>query len=343
MKDISKLTAPEILAFVKPEQLFTGDASIAAIEYRKLSGIWHPDRKPGFDSVFAQISTLYRKGVDQLKKGIWEIPGVFTFSNLVGKKFEVKYKKHHVFELGDMYIGDYTITYLINKDAKDLFDNAKKIIKNFKYANDKMKGEISRYLPEIHSEHETADKLVLIVRKTPDLILLRDVLDHLGGKLDPKHVAWVLSSMYNLSCYLKFADLTHNSISLDTYFISPQFHGGALLGGWWYASPVDKKLVAVPARTIKYAPHDLTSKKIAGPKIDSELIKATGRELLGDGGGSKLLSDPTIPNATLNWLRTAGMGEAYKEYESWVKVLKDSFGERRFVKLEIQPVDIYKE
>jgi hypothetical protein len=88
----------------------------------------------------------------------------------------------------------------------------------------------------------------------------------------------------------------------------------------------------------------LTSKKTANPEIDSELIKATGRELLGDGIGSKLLSDPGIPNALLNWLRTAGSGDAFKEYDDWVKmVLKDSFGERRFVKLEIQPSDVYKE
>lgn len=344
MKDISKLTAVEILAVTKPEQLYTGDESSAALEYRKLSRIWHPDRKTGSGSVFAQISTLYHKGVEKLKDGTWETPGLFTFTDIRGKKFQVRYKKHHQFELGDMYIGDYSITYMINKDAKDLFDNAKRVIKNFSYANDKMKTEISRYLPEIHTENETADRYVLVVKKTPDLILLRDVLDHLKGKIDPKHVAWILNSIYNISCYMKYAGLTHNSISLDTYFISPQHHNGALLGGWWYSSKVNEKLVAVPARTITYAPHNLTSKKIASMQIDSELIRAMGRELLGDGNGSKLLSDPGIPNAMLNWLRTAGLGDPYQEYESWAKtVLKDSFGERRFVKLDIQPSDVYKE
>ena len=79
-------------------------------------------------------------------------------------------------------------------------------------------------------------------------------------------------------------------------------------------------------------------------KIDAELIRAVGRELLGDGVGSKLLSDPNIPNALLNWVRTAAIGDAYKEYEEWSKkVLKDSFGERRFVELKIQASDIYKE
>lgn len=344
MKDVSKLTAVEILAVTKPEQMFSPDEKVAAIEYRKLSSIWHPDRKPGSDSVFAQISTLYHQGIEKIKSGTWVIPGLFTFTDTKGKKFEVRYKKHHVFELGDMYIGDHTITYLIHKDSQDLFDNAKRVIKGFKYANDKMQTEIARYLPTIHSENETADRLVLIVKKTPDLFLLRDVLDHLNGKMDPKHVAWILNTLYNIACYLKFSGLTHNAISLDSYFISPQYHSGALLGGWWYSAQADSKLLAVPTRTITYAPRDLTSKKIASMKIDSELIRAIGRELLGDGNGSKLLSDPNIPNSLLNWVRTIGTGDAYKEYEDWSKkVLKDSFGERRFVELKIQSSDIYKE
>jgi hypothetical protein len=138
MKDVSTLTAVEILAIVKPEQLYSRDEIVAEVEYRKLSGIWHPDRKPlGSDTVFAQISTLYTKGLEKLKAGTWETPGLFSFTDLHDRTFEVTYKKHHVFELGDMYIGDHNITYLINKDAKDLFSNAKKVIKGFKYASDK--------------------------------------------------------------------------------------------------------------------------------------------------------------------------------------------------------------
>lgn len=174
MKDVSKLTAVEILAVTKPEQLFSPDEAVAAIQYRKLSSIWHPDRNPGSDAVFANVSTQYHKGVEKIKNGTWETPGLFTFTDLRGKKFEVRFKKHHPFELGDMYIGDYTITYLIHKDSKDLFDNAKRVIKGFKYANDKMQSEIARYLPEIHSENETADRLVFNVTQQKQIWSLLD-------------------------------------------------------------------------------------------------------------------------------------------------------------------------
>ena len=346
MKDISKLTASEILALATPEQLFTGEAESAKSQYRLLSKLWHPDLNKAAlaASVFAQVNDLYHKGVEKLRAGTWETPGLYVFSDVKGKQYQVKYKRKHDFELGEMYVGEHTVTYFIDKAQRDLYERARKTIKSFKYANDKMKAEVERYLPTIHTESETADRLVMVVKKDPDLLLLRDVLDHLKGKLDPKHVAWVLNTMYNTFSYLKYSGLTHNSISLDTYFISPQKHTGALLGGWWYSAAVNDKLVAIPSRTLTYAPHGLTSKKIATPQIDSELIRATGRELLGDGGGSKLLADPGIPNAMLSWLRTAGSGDAYREYEDWSKkVLKSSFGERRFVELKIQPSDVYKE
>lgn len=346
MKDVSKLTAVDILALKTPEQLFTGDEDVAKIEYRNLSKIWHPDRNKAANAteVFTHFKLLYEQAEVKFKAGTWETPGLHIFSDIRGKKFQIKYRRRHTFELGEMFVGDYSVTYFIDKSSKDLYENAVRTIKGFKFANDKMKAEVAKYLPEIHSENETADHMVLVVKKQPDMLLLRDVLDHLGGKIDPKHVAWILSTIYNLSCYLKYAGLTHNAISPDTYFISPPNHSGLLLGGWWYAAPANQKLVAVPARTVLYAPRNLTNTKVADPKIDSELIRAVGRELLGDVNGSKLPADPNIPNALLNWLRTPGTGDAWKEYESWAKtVLKDSFGERRFVELKIQPSDVYKE
>jgi hypothetical protein len=345
MNDISKLTPSDILSIKQPEKLFSGETAVEA-EYRILAKIWHPDRNkdPQANDVFAQVGTLYRAAKQKIEAGSWEIPGLYFFTDTTGKKFQVRYKRKHVFELGEMYVGEYTVTYFIDKSAQDLFDNAKKMMRSFTFANDKMKAEIQRYLPELHTVNETADRLVMVVKKDPEMILLRDLLDHLGGKIDPKHVAWMLSTIYNISCYLKYAKLTHNSIGPDTFFVSPKKHSGALIGGWWYSAPLGNKLSAAPARTITYAPRDLTTKKIADFRVDSELIRATGRELLGDGGGSKLLSDPLIPNALLNWLRTPGTGDAYREYEDWVKsVLKDSFGERRFVELKVQPSDVYKE
>ena len=162
-----------------------------------------------------------------------------------------------------------------------------------------MKDEIKRFLPEIHSELVTADRFVMVIKKTPDMLLLRDVITHFGGKLDPKHVAWVVSRIYNLTCYLKYAGIVHSGISLDSYFISPEFHSGALLGDWWYATETGKKLTALPGITASFCPNDVLKAKLADEKIDLEMTRVVGRELLGDIIGSKLLMDKAIPKALI--------------------------------------------
>jgi hypothetical protein len=345
MKDISKLTSSELLALTEPERLFAGEESLAKNQYRVLSRLWHPDlnKSPEAAAVFAHFSELYHQAIEKIKNGTWETPGLRKLTDVTGKKFEFKYRKKYPTELGEMYVGNHFVTYMIQKADADLVSNAKGVIKSFNYANNAMRSEIEKCLPRIYAELETQDHYVVAITKTPDMFLLRDVLDHCKGKIDPRHVAWILNTIYNIACYLKYSGLTHNAIGPDTYFISPSQHSGALLGGWWYAAPIGKNLTAAPQRTYIQANKYFTSKKAVTHLIDSELIKATGRELLGDINGSKLLADATIPNSMLNWLRIPGTENVIEDYKTWVEVLKNSFGERRFVDLNLQQSDIYKE
>ena len=346
MKDVSILTVNDILVIPvdQPEILFTGDEDEAKKEFRKLSSLWHPDRNPTADvRVLAHINILYDKAVEKLSLGVWTIPGQVMFNTIDGKCFKFKYRSHREIDVGDMYVGDNFVIYSLFKDNEDLYKNGQKRIKSFKFANDKMKDEIKRFLPEIHSELVTADRFVMVIKKTPDLLLLRDVITHFGGKLDPKHVAWVVSRIYNLTCYLKYAGIVHSGISLDSYFISPEFHSGALLGDWWYATEAGKKLTALPGVTASFCPNDVLKAKLADSKIDLEMTRAVGRELLGDIIGSKLLMDKDIPKALIMWLRSPSKGNAFDEYEKWQsKVLIDSFGKRKFVELKLVANDIYK-
>ena len=44
---------------------------------------------------------------------------------------------------------------------------------------------------------------------------------HFGGSLDPKHVAWIVSGMLNICCFLRINHKVHGDISLDNYFVHP--------------------------------------------------------------------------------------------------------------------------
>ena len=342
MKDVLKFSAKEILNINRPEKLFT-DKSSAKKEYYELSKVWHPDKNPSVDpKVFAQISLLYTIAEKKIGEDAWEVIGSTIIETLDRKKYKIRYHSHKTFELGEIYICDTVMVYLIDKTNKDLVDRCKYIINGFRFADDKMKAEINRFLPHISTISETENHFFIAFNKTKDVISLRDIFDHLGGKIPAVHVAWILSRLYNLSCYMKFTGVSNNAINMDTFLISPSLHSGILIGGWWYASKIGEKLIAVPSHTLNNIPKKLISDKVGSSKIDSELIKSLGREMLGDITGAKLLNDPEIPKPLFNWLQSPGSDDPFSDYRTWMeKILINSFGKRKFVEWNLKVDDIY--
>lgn len=206
-----------------------------------------------------------------------------------------------------------------------------------------IKGEIERYLPAVLDSFETTDgSSVLVLAKTPDVFLLQDLIDVLGP-LDPKHVSWIMSSFHNLACYMRTIGMTHNAISTTTCFVSPKHHSGLLLGGWWYSQYAGKKIIAIPGRSVANCPPDIMKNKVADPRLDLSLIRQMGLDCLGDSTGMNLLHDGKTPRPLINFLSVASDGDAFKDYKKWEKVRSDSFGKRRFVEMQVEASDIYKE
>ena len=336
-------TIEQILKMKECGQLFSGNPDTLKSEYQTLAKKWHPDihgKEKDFDKVMARINVLHQQAGEVLKSGNWATPNLIQLKCVDGKVRKIKYKISYDFELGKTYIGDSIVLYLIPKDHQEFFDNAKERINSFQYANDKMKTEASRYLPKILSIFETEDnQLGMVIEKTSDLILLKDVLDFYKGKIPDKHVAWILSTLYNLTCYLDYSGLSHNALSIDNYFISPKFHSGALLGGWWYSVPQESKLKGLPSYTYSIMPVKIKDKKIGSTITDLELIKSIGRELLGDRGGNKLLD--VAPTDMVNWLRISTSNKALDNYSKWQEVLTQSFGKRKFVEMNLTSDMLY--
>ena len=338
MNPVTTLSAEALLAIQpsEPERLFTGDEKTARQEFRALAARWHPDRYPdaGVTGVFQHVNRLYEMALDKLRAGIWHTPGLLVARATDGATYQIRYRRERAFELGRLFVGNEIVTYVVAKEQADLFQHAVQAINHLPCANARMAAEVGRYLPEIVRQFETGEGWVLVVRKTPDLVLLRDVLDHFGGRMDARHVAWIISGLLNLACYLDYARLAHNAILTDTWWISPPRHSGALLGGWWYAVRQGERMTAAPARTVQYAPFDVLDRKRGDRRTDRELIRALGRELLGDVTGVRLARDKAAPPPMLDWLRLPAGDSAVHDYQTWMnQVLKASFGERRFVTL----------
>lgn len=343
--DKLNLTGERILAIPEsaPEKLFSGDLEIAKSEYHALSRKWHPDHNANADAaiVFQRVAGLYRTAQALIRANAWRGAGVLELSSKAVNR-SIAYLKTVDFELGDVYVGEREIVFSVERKYADLFENAKKQIADFRFANHAMQKEIERSLPREPEYFATATHLIMVLPKTPDQVLLEDLLEYLGGAIDPKHVAWIGNRLHNLACYFEYARTVHNDISPRTVWVSPKFHTGALLGGWWYARKTGEKINALPSRTINFAPADVIRNKRADSRVDLELIRQTGRELLGDASGIGLKTNSKIPAAMTRWFNGATSGSAVTDYELWKNVLEMDFGKPRFVRLDVEPNAIYE-
>ncbi len=356
MRNLEFLAAEKLLGISSPEALFSQSVREAKQEYRSLARRWHPDHEhsPQAAHVFAHIVHLYQIAREKLTTGQWnepgekiedEISGVKKFRLVDGSIRALECKIVRPFELGLMYVSDHSVIFEINEEFDDLFQQGRKRIHFLPYKNDAMTLEMSKNLPQVIEIFRTKNTNVLVVRKTPDQLLLSDVLKHFGGKLAPiNHVGWVLNVLLNLSCYLEWAGVTHNAISPESFFISPLRHSGMLLGGWWYATKIGERLLAVPDRSLTFIPPDILRNKRADVRADLELIKSIGRETLGDAVGAHLVHDKSLPPGLVEWLLMPSSGRAADDYTTFKReVLPNAFGKPKFVSMHLDTNQLYKE
>lgn len=345
MTALEALTAAQILAIPddEPERLFTPDGETIKRNFRRLALRWHPDTCGDAEAslVFEHVKALYELARARLDAGAWKTPGLLTISGENGKSYRIRYVKNRPFELGQEFLGEHIVAWQVGTSDRDLFDTAVATISAFHFSDDAMRREMTRFLPGIRKSIASADNTTLVIDKEADLVPLRDVLRRMGGKLEPVHVAWILSGAFNIASYLSYSGLVHNAIGPDTLFISPARHAVALIGGWWYAARQGDRLRAAPARTLSLMPSDIARRKIADYRTDLEAIRLTGRELLGDATGMRLTRNPSVPTDMSRWLRQASAGDARSDYAAWKDILGSSFGKSRFVPLDVDITDIY--
>jgi len=270
------LSKTEILNIINPKQLFGKTDPVA--EYRRLASLWHPD-KGGDAKVSAHINKLNDLRIKRADDAI------IMLTDSQNKPHAFNCAVQHSFELGKVLLTDTNIAYAVNSSNEDLVDRQRNAIYRMKFKDKAMKDKYLQYcLPKIQKSFKCIedDMHYTVIDKPNDVLRLSDVLSHFGGKLPERHVAWIVSRLLDLCCYLQYTGLSHNGINSENVFICPEFHTVSLLGGWFYAAPLGEKLVAAPRKTIEYAPSDLLSNKIGDTRTDLEMVKATARELLGD-------------------------------------------------------------
>jgi len=338
-------TAKEILQMEKPGELFTNNADIIRKEYLQLSKKWHPDYNGNSgesNEVMTKINQLYDSALGLIKNNSWESKNIIQFYCTTKEKYEFKYLISYSFELGQYYIGHDHVIYIFDRKHREFYDQYLKIIKNFKYANDTMKSEFLKCLPYFIKNFETSDgSLGVVVRKTPDCLLLKDILAYYKGNIPDRHVAWIMGSLYNIACFIDYNGLTHNGISLDNYYISPLYHNGQLLGGWWYSTNQEQNMMGVSKEIYDILPPKVRNDRVSNITTDLESIRFIGKQLLGEKNGCKVKYNKDLPKSFIDWLLAGSSNSAYEEYSKWNTVLTNSYGKRKFIEMNLSFEDLY--
>ena len=330
----------KILSITKPETLFKSSDLVALKkEYRNLALKYHPDHNKEKDAtgIFEHIHSLYALAVKKIQENTWEGAGVLRLDIVGTPPYEFTYYRMRSVGFSKLYLADEFILYTIPENYARFGAQAKAIMTKLPLtSNKKIADEFTKFLPTNvkYLQLKNGDTAIKIP-KVSNVFSLRDVLNYYGT-LDPKQVAWILSSLYNLNCFLSYRDIVHYDISVDSYFISPSDHMGFLLGGWGYAFDTGSKVSEVPQKTFEIVPHLC---KTPSNLICRELIRYVGRELLGDPKGTKLIK--STPDTLLKWVRGVSTAkDAVEEYKAWDACLLKSFGPRRFVAMDITEKDI---
>lgn len=338
MMNTTSLTADQLLSLslTQFEQLVAKPSEHWQTNYRRLMTRWHPDHNahPRAQDVFIHLRQLYDKGLCAVKSLH------FDFENDSHQTFRIQYLEQEPFELGQVYRGEHQLVYHFDAKHKALAQDAEQFLKHLSFENAAMKQQMTPLLPRIKAIQWGPKGGLWVIHKDPALIRLTDLLEHTKEPLDPRHVAWIMSGLYHLSCYLNFAKRVHQGIDLRSVWIEPLKHEVVLLGGWYFSQQQDQTIGILPRFAAEVAGAKYRDQKQAKAVLDHALIQRIGRTLLGDASGQRMLS--STPTPMVEALRLASSESAVALYQRWKQALLLSFGKPKYVPMTLSSTDIYR-
>lgn len=351
MKDATTFSASDWLALKEgsARTIFEGSPDQIRELYRKLVRHWHPDRNadPQASDVFVHLKALYGHALALAggKTAVLNDTSVWVEEVVdhQGHRFRLNAQAQEPFELGTFLRGKATLAYKVGPEHADLFANFAQRTKSLRFASAAMEKQMKPLLPDLHAHPWGTSGGILVLKRDPEAVRLRDVMNHYrrhAAVVPAEHVAWIVSGLFHLACYLEHANIAHHAIGADSVWIVPERHTVHLWGGWFYAKAYGEKLQAMPSEAADMAGHRYLSQKTAAPGIDRSLIRALGRELLGDRRGQRLAAT-VAPKPLIDALLLPAGASAVEDYRAWKEVLTASFGPPKFVPMAIRSSNLY--
>jgi hypothetical protein len=341
-------TSTQILSLSdsNPEAIFSPSVDKIRAEYVALAKKWHPDVNSEKDaaSVMAKIGVLHKAALDKIEKGEWKNAGVVKFTGTDNKNRTVRFRAENVFDFGTLYYGDAVAAFVYEEKFKANADAFLASRKKVTYQDDKIKEQHDPLLADVVSSFGCLDgKRVIVVAKQKEVYRLDDILSASGGRLDPRHVGWILNRLYALACFLATSRTSFNALNMNSVFIRPSTHQAFLLGGWEYATRFDETIKSLPKFNYDNGLREIRRTKTSSDSGHDLLsIKAIGRALLGDESGMSLMRKSDVPQEMAVFLMKSPKKSALEEYAEWQQnLLPSCFGKPKFIKMQLGDDEIF--
>ncbi len=293
--------------------------------YKDYCKAFHPDANchANATDAFANLQILYKEATKALEGGMWEGTN-YLYIKTSTSGLSIPYLYHCVFELGEYYVTKSYMVYIFEKSKNLYYNNYIKRVKEIKYADDKMK-MFANFIPNIYKEFDTDNKHIIVIHKPEDTYPLRCFVEnYFNNEVPNKHLAWMVTRLLNLCCFLKYNNLVSNGINIDNLFVCPEQHSICLYGGWWYTQPIGGKMNGTTGEIFNIMLPKTKADRVADAATDIESVKLIARKL----------SSKTIERPLSDYFSLGSTSDAYKELAKWDDVLKNAFGERKFIKLD---------
>lgn len=323
--DIKSILA---IPLTKPEQLFPKDTAQAVNLRNTLLKKYHPDvcKEAQSSELINHIIKLYDSfllKISENRYGVFDKTHTFTISGIPQNLY---YNVAHKFPLGNIYYSPESISWVLDKQYKT-FASKHSLLRTYLSQIKTAYNFIDIYntaLPAAPAV-EIGSGYIIDVYKQRTRVLLADIV----AQFEVTGVAWLLNRIYAQLTAFHSVGIAIGDISETNIWVDPTSHKASFINGLWFASTPLEITKQIP----KYAAGVLPSAKIKNnPKLlDLYLVKRLGRQLI--------KADTTTPMVT--FLKQETSGDVEVDHANWKKVLKQCFGEPKFVVMNVDFEKLY--
>ncbi len=280
-----------------------------------------------YNRLYAQMNEFFAAPKsEQIRKQqaelLWQNAKMRTFTCEDGTPIEIKYMHHYIERDMDVYVARRNIVFHFIRNGIEKTEAFRKSISMLDYPSADIRN-LQEYFPKISGGFLLDDGSYLcVITKSEDEYPLR-----LFGALPGRHVAWIVSRLENLCCVLEFSSLVHPEISLDTVYINPYTHQACLYGNWWSAG--------------KHNTLALNNDVRLQLKDNLVGLRDTAAAALGYSNRDFIKPSKDLPQAFVDFLKSNPCVTAYDDFAYWDESMIKAYGERKFIKLDVDDQDIY--